>query len=215
MAATEFANVHLLDHPLIRHKMSELRDRDTSVRDFRALVREIAMLMTYEATRDLPTVSRRIATPLAETEGTLVVEDDVVVVPILRAGLAMAEGLLALIPGARVGHIGVYRDHATLEVHEYLVRLPPIAAQSFILVDPMLATANSTLHAIRVLVDRGVAIARIRLMALLAAPEGVSALARAHPTLPIYLAALDQGLNAQGYIVPGLGDAGDRLFGTT
>jgi uracil phosphoribosyltransferase len=213
--AAEITNLRLLDHPLIRHKMSQLRDRSTSVRDFRALVRELAMLMTYEATRDLRTSTRRVETPLAVTEGTLVVEDEIVVVPILRAGLAMAEGLLALIPGARVGHIGVYRDHATLEVHEYLVRLPPIADQTFILVDPMLATANSTLHALEVLRERGVAPTRLRLMALLAAPEGVQALARAHPTLPIYLAALDRGLNDQGYIVPGLGDAGDRLFGTT
>jgi uracil phosphoribosyltransferase len=213
--AAEITNLRLLDHPLIRHKMSQLRDRSTSVRDFRALVRELAMLMTYEATRDLRTSTRRVETPLAVTEGTLVVEDEIVVVPILRAGLAMAEGLLALIPGARVGHIGVYRDHATLEVHEYLVRLTPIADQTFILVDPMLATANSTLHALEVLRERGVAPTRLRLMALLAAPEGVQALARAHPTLPIYLAALDRGLNDQGYIVPGLGDAGDRLFGTT
>ncbi|MBM3505197.1 MAG: uracil phosphoribosyltransferase [Alphaproteobacteria bacterium] len=210
-----FSNVHLLSHPLIAHKLNQLRDRATSVRDFRALVRELALLMAFEATRNLPTERRSIETPLARTEGLFVDEDQVVIVPILRAGLTMAEGMVTLIPGARIGHIGVYRDHDTLAIHEYLVRLPPIGRQTFIIVDPMLATANSTLHALKVLNDHGVPDERLRLMSLVTAPEGVRALATAHPRLAIYIAAIDQGLNEKGYIVPGLGDAGDRLFGTT
>ncbi len=209
-----FANLHILDHPLIVHKLSLMRDSATPTKDFRQLLKEIGLLMGYEVTRDLPVRREPIETPVAETEGEFIAGKKVAIVPILRAGLGMADGLMELMPSARVGHIGVYRDPKTLQAVEYMVKLPEVEGRTFIVVDPMLATGNSAVHAINVLNRKGVADADIRFMALVAAPEGVRTLEKAHPTVPIYVAALDEKLDDHAYIVPGLGDAGDRLFGT-
>ena len=211
---TKFDNLHVLDHPLIAHKLSLMRRRDTPTKDFRQLLMEISLLMGYEITRDLPVRSEPIETPVAATTGKFIAGKKVAVVPILRAGLGMADGLLELMPSARVGHIGVYRDPETLRPVEYLVKLPEVSGRTFILVDPMLATGNSAVHAIDVLNQRGVEDANIRFLALVAAPEGVTTIEAAHPGVAIYVAALDERLNEHAYIVPGLGDAGDRLFGT-
>ena len=211
---TNFANLKVLDHPLIAHKLSLMRRRDTATKDFRQLLREISLLMGYEVTRDLPVRSEPIETPVAATQGDFIAGKKVAVVPILRAGLGMADGLLELMPSARVGHIGVYRDPDTLQAVEYLVKLPAVAGRTFILVDPMLATGNSAVHAIDVLNKHGVDDANIRFLALVAAPEGVGTVEAAHRHVAIFVAALDARLNDHAYIVPGLGDAGDRLFGT-
>ena len=206
--------LNVLDHPLIAHKLSLMRDVACSTKDFRTLLKEIGLLMGYELTRDLPVRYEKVTTPVAETMGRFIAGKKVAIVPILRAGLGMADGLLELMPSARVGHVGVYRDPESLEAIEYLVKLPETEGRLFIVVDPMLATGNSAVHALDVLNKRGVADENIRFMALVAAPEGVARLAETHPNVSIFVAALDERLNDHAYIVPGLGDAGDRLFGT-
>ncbi|MDA1057457.1 MAG: uracil phosphoribosyltransferase [Proteobacteria bacterium] len=206
--------LNVLDHPLIAHKLSLMRDVTCSTKDFRTLLKEISLLMGYELTRDLPVRHQKVTTPVAETMGRFIAGKKVAIVPILRAGLGMADGLLELMPSARIGHIGVYRDPDTLQPVEYLVKLPEVEGRLFIVVDPMLATGNSAVYALDVLNKRGVADENIRFMALVAAPEGVARLTAAHPSVNIFVAALDEKLNDHAYIVPGLGDAGDRLFGT-
>lgn len=209
-----FPKLHILDHPLIQHKLTHMRDKDTSTRTFRELLREITLLMGYEITRNLPLTTVRIATPLQSIDAPVIAGKKLVVVPVLRAGIGMSDGLLELVPSARVGHIGVYRDPATHRPVEYLVRLPDLAERDFILCDPMLATGNSAVHAVDVLKKRGVGDDQIVFMALVAAPEGVQVFQDAHPNVKVYVASLDSHLNEHAYIVPGLGDAGDRLFGT-
>ncbi|HCN89207.1 MAG TPA: uracil phosphoribosyltransferase [Oxalobacteraceae bacterium] len=209
-----FPKLFILDHPLIQHKLSHMRAKSTSTRTFRELLREITLLMGYEITRDLPLTTERIDTPLASMEAPVIAGKKLAVVPVLRAGIGMSDGLLDLLPSARVGHIGVYRDPDTLLPVEYLVRLPDLAERTFIVCDPMVATGHSAVHAIDTLKKRGVADAQIVFLALVAAPEGVQAFQEAHPNVKLYVAALDSHLNEHAYIVPGLGDAGDRLFGT-
>ncbi|HEU4623073.1 MAG TPA: uracil phosphoribosyltransferase [Burkholderiaceae bacterium] len=210
---SRFPQLFVLDHPLIQHKLSHMRDRTTSTRTFRTLLRELTLLMGYELTRDLPLTTERIETPLAPMDAPVIAGRKLAIVPVLRAGIGMADGLLELIPSARVGHVGVYRDAAHAPV-EYYVRLPEIDGRQFIVVDPMIGTGGSAIHAVGVLRERGVAARDIRFLALVASPEGMSAFAAAHPDVPVYVAALDERLDANAYIVPGLGDAGDRLFGT-
>jgi uracil phosphoribosyltransferase len=211
----EFGSFFVLDHPLIQHKLSLMRDRRQSSSTFRTLLREIAMLMGYEITRALPLEQVPIETPMAPCEAPMLAGKKPVIVPVLRAGLGMADGLLDLMPSARVGHIGMYRDPATLMPVEYVVRLPgAMGERDFFLVDPMLATGGSAAHGVDVLLRHGADPARIRYMALVAAPEGARAFRARHPDIPVYVAALDSHLNDHGYIVPGLGDAGDRQFGT-
>jgi uracil phosphoribosyltransferase len=208
-----FPLLHILDHPLIQHKLTHMRDQHTSTRTFRQLLREITLLMGYEITRDLPLALQTVTTPLTTIEAPVIAGKKLAIVPVLRAGIGMSDGLLDLIPSARVGHIGVYRadDHRPVE---YLVRLPDLEDRTFILCDPMLATGYSAVHAVEVLKSRGVAGADILFMALVAAPEGVTVFTEAHPDVKLYVASLDSHLNEHAYIVPGLGDAGDRLFGT-
>ncbi|HET7425486.1 MAG TPA: uracil phosphoribosyltransferase [Gemmatimonadales bacterium] len=213
MPAAQFANLTVLDHPLIQHKLSILRDRETSTRDFKQLVSEIAMLMAYEATKDLPTEPVDIETPLERMTGRQVSGKKLTLVPILRAGLGMVEGIAALIPSARVGHIGLYRDHDTLKPVDYYFKIPAAEVErDFYLLDPMLATGGSAVAAVGALKDAGAR--RIRFLSVVAAPEGVRRMLEAHPDVHIFTAALDRQLNEVGYILPGLGDAGDRLFGT-
>jgi uracil phosphoribosyltransferase len=213
MPAAQFANLTVLDHPLIQHKLSILRDRETSTRDFKQLVSEIAMLMAYEATKDLPTEPVEIETPLERMTGRQVSGKKLTLVPILRAGLGMVEGIAQLIPSARVGHIGLYRDHDTLKPIDYYFKIPAAEVErDFYVLDPMLATGGSAVAAVGALKDAGAR--RIRFLSVVAAPEGVSRMLEAHPDVRIFTAALDRQLNGQGYILPGLGDAGDRLFGT-
>lgn len=203
----------VVDHPLVQHKLTKLRDRETSTKQFRELVDEIALLMTYEVTRDLDVTPTAVATPLEPMTGQRVQGKKLVLVPILRAGLGMVEAGLRLIPSARVGHVGLYRDEETLEPVEYYCRIPPKPEDRlFVVLDPMLATGGSASAAIRILKERGAS--RIRLACLVAAPEGVERLARDHPDVPVFAAALDRELDDHGYILPGLGDAGDRMFGT-
>lgn len=209
-----FPNLFILDHPLIQHKLSHMRDKQTSTRTFRQLLRELTLLMGYELTRDLPLTHKRIETPLQAIEAPVIAGKKLAVVPVLRAGMGMSDGLLELIPSARVGHIGVYRDHDTHQPIEYLVRLPDLEERTFIICDPMLATGNSAVHAVDVLRQRGVTQQRIIFLALVAAPEGVTVFQAAHPDVKLYVAALDSHLDENAYIVPGLGDAGDRVFGT-
>lgn len=202
----------VLDHPLIRHKMALLRDAATSSRDFKQLVGEIAALMTYEVTRDLPTEPVEVVTPLETTRGDRVARK-IALVPILRAGLGMVEGIVQLIPNARVGHIGLYRDHDTLKPVSYYFKVPmPVADHWFFVLDPMLATGGSAIAAMNELKRAGAI--HLALLCIVAAPEGVTAFTAAHPDVPVFAAALDRQLNEHGYILPGLGDAGDRLFGT-
>lgn len=208
-----FPTLHILDHPLIQHKLSHMRDKTTSTRTFRQLLNELTLLMGYEITRDLPLATQTIETPLASMQAPVIAGKKVAVVPVLRAGLGMADGLMELIPSARQGHIGLYRGPDNQPV-EYYVRLPEIEGRLFIVCDPMLATGNSATHAVDVLIKRGVSPDAIRFLALVAAPEGVAVFARHHPTVPVYVAALDSHLDRNAYIVPGLGDAGDRIFGT-
>ncbi len=210
----EFPNLYVADHPLILHKMSLIRDSSCGKAQFRELLREIALLMGYELTRSLPLTTRQIQTPLAMMNAPVLDGKKPAIVPVLRAGLGMAEGLEELMPGARVGHIGLYRDHDTKQPVEYLVKLPDPEGRIFILVDPMLATGNSAKYAIDVLVRHGARLENIRFMALVAAPEGVKVLLKHYPQIPVFVAALDSHLNENAYIVPGLGDAGDRMFGT-
>ena len=210
----EFPNLRLLDHPLILHKLTLLRERSTPTAQFRLLMREIAMLMAYEVTRDLPLVARRIETPRGTLDGPAIAGKKLVVVPILRAGLGLADGLYEVMPSARVGHVGVYRDETTKQPIEYMVRLPDLTGRQVILVDPMVATGNSLVYALDLLNRRGVADSRIRIMALVAAPEGMARVAERHPTVAVFAASLDERLDDDAFIVPGLGDAGDRQFGT-
>ena len=210
----EFSTLHVIDHPMIRHKLSLMRDKRSPTILFRQLLREIALLMGYELTRNLPVTTERIETPLTVMEAPVIAGKKVVIVSILRAGLGMADGLLDLIPSARMGHIGLYRDPTTKRPVEYFVKLPEPEGRLFIICDPMLATGHSAVAAVDILNKRGVADSSIRFMALVAAPEGVRVFVKAHPTVPVYAAALDDHLNDHAYIVPGLGDAGDRLFGT-
>ena len=202
--------VNIIDHPLIQHKLTIMRKKETSSADFRKLLEEITMLMGYEATRDLPLED--VETPIQKTVGKRLTGKKIAIVPVLRAGFGMVQGLLDLIPSARIGVIGLYRDPETLKPVEYYCKLPNIENRSFIIVDPMLATGGSSVAAIQMLKDRGVK--DIRLMCLVAAPEGVDTVNKAHPDVKIYTAAVDECLNEHGYIVPGLGDAGDRIFGT-
>jgi len=212
MAYPGFPNLTVLDHPLIQHKLALLRNFHTPTRDFRQLVSEIAMLMTYEVTRDLPTEAVEVQTPLEVTTGRMVAGKKLTLVPILRAGLGMVEGISQLIPSARIGHIGLYRDHDTLKPVSYYFKVPAGTGRDFFLLDPMLATGGSAAAATQQLKDAGAA--RIRFLCLVAAPEGVRAMGEAHPDVPVFAAALDRQLNDHGYILPGLGDAGDRIFGT-
>lgn len=212
--SSEFPNLHVLNHPLIQHKLTLMRDITTSTRTFRELLKEIALLMGYEVTRDLPLTYEEIETPLTKMKAPVIAGKKLAVVPILRAGIGMADGLLQLVPSARVGHIGLYRDPKTLKPVEYLVKLPPVDDRLFILVDPMLATGNSAAAAVDTLLKNGVPENKIVFLALVAAPEGVRVFTNLHPTVPVYVASLDEKLNDHGYILPGLGDAGDRLFGT-
>ncbi|QQS12398.1 MAG: uracil phosphoribosyltransferase [Rhodospirillales bacterium] len=206
-------NVTVVDHPLVQHKLSILRDRETSTTNFRRLLREIALLLGYEVTRDLPLTRQRIETPVAAMDAPFIDGKKLVIVPILRAGLGLADGLLDLVPSARVGHIGLYRDPETKAAVEYYFRMPEDAAERLALVcDPMLATANSSIAAVDLL--KGAGVRRIKLLCVLAAPEGVAAFGAAHPDVPVTVAAIDERLNDHAYIVPGLGDAGDRMYGT-
>ncbi|MDP3671682.1 MAG: uracil phosphoribosyltransferase [Telluria sp.] len=209
-----FPKLFILDHPLIQHKLSHMRERDTSTRTFRELLKEITLLMGYEITRALPMTTRRIETPLETIDAPVIAGKKLAIVPILRAGIGMSDGLLELVPSARVGHIGVFRDPQTLQPVEYLVRLPDTQERIFILCDPMVATGNSAVYAVDVLKKRGVSDEQIIFLALVAVPEGVSVFQTAHPKVKMYVASLDSHLNDHAYIVPGLGDAGDRIFGT-
>ena len=207
------AELHIIDHPLIQHKLTIMRKSDTGSKDFRELLSEIAMLMGYELTRDLALEDVEIETPICKTVGKKLAGKKLAIVPILRAGLGMVDGLLELIPAARVGHIGLYRDPETHLPVEYYCKLPPdVAHRTVILVDPMLATGGSSSDALTKLKEKGVT--DVKLMCLVGAPEGVKKVQEDHPDVPIYLAALDEKLNEHAYIVPGLGDAGDRIFGT-
>jgi uracil phosphoribosyltransferase len=213
MAHADFPNLTLLTHPLIRHKLTLLRDKRTTTKDFKQLASEIAMLMAYEVTQDLPLEPVDVETPLERTTGVQVAGKKLTLVPILRAGLGMVEGIAQLIPSARVGHIGLYRDPDTLQPVDYYFKIPSAEQdRAFFVLDPMLATGGSAVAAVTALKKAGAT--RIRFLSLVAAPEGVQAMLRAHPDVPVYAAALDRQLNAHGYILPGLGDAGDRLFGT-
>ena len=209
----EFPTLRVVDHPLVQHKVTLLRDRATPTKIFKELVDEIATLMAYEATSDLPLEPAPVETPLEATTGQRVMGKKLTLVPILRAGLGMVEGICRLVPSARVGHIGLYRDHDTLEPVDYYFKVPSDAEErDFFLLDPMLATGGSAVAAVTSLKRAGAA--RVRFLCLVAAPEGVRRLADAHPDVVVFCAALDRQLNEHGYILPGLGDAGDRLFGT-
>ena len=210
----DFPALTLVDHPLIQHKLTHMRMKERSNDGFRTLLKEISLLMGFEITRDLQLTTRRIETPMEVMDAPVLAGDQVALVSILRAGLGMVDGLRQLIPSALEGHIGLYRDDDTKQPVEYLVRLPMAKDRPFFLVDPMLATGNSASYAIGILNRHGVRDADIRLMILVAAPEGVRNLMLAHPEVRIFAAALDRQLNHQAFILPGLGDAGDRLFGT-
>ena len=203
----------VMDHPLIAHKISYIRREDVGTKEFREMISEIAQLMCYEATRDLKTEDVKIKTPVAEMTGKMLTGKKLAIVPILRAGLGMVDGMLSLIPTAKVGHIGLYRDPETLEPVEYYCKLPADCGEREVfVVDPMLATGGSSASAIRILKEKGVR--HISFLCILAAPEGLKRMRQEHPDIDIYIGALDDGLNDRGYIVPGLGDAGDRIFGT-
>ena len=207
------SNVHVLDHPLIQHKLTIMRQPTTGPKEFRELLEEISMLMVYEVTRDLPTIDVEIETPICKTTQKMLAGKKLGIVPILRAGLGMVDGIMNMIPACRIGHIGLYRDPETLEPVEYYCKLPADAEErELILLDPMLATGGSAADAITLIKKRGCN--HIRLVNLIAAPEGIAKVQAAHPDVDIYVAGLDERLNDHGYIVPGLGDAGDRLFGT-
>ena len=207
------AQIHVMDHPLILHKLSLMRDRQTGVKEFREATREIAMLMCYEATRDLPLMNVETVTPMEKTTTQVIAGRKLAFVPILRAGLGMVDGMLSMVPSAKVGHIGLYRDHDTLKPVEYYNKLPQdIEERDVIVLDPMLATGGSAIDAITI-VKRSHP-KSIKFLCVIAAPEGLKALTEAHPDVQIYCAAVDRCLNENGYILPGLGDAGDRIFGT-
>lgn len=206
-------NVFCIDHPLIQHKVSRLRNEETGSKEFRELVTEISRLISYEATRDLQLEDHQIMTPIGPAVGKKIAGKNLSIIPILRAGLGMVDGMLDLVPTAKVGHVGLYRDPETLEPVEYYCKLPnDIASRQLFVLDPMLATGGSAVAAIQFIKDRGGV--NIKFLCLIAAPEGVKKLQEAHPDVTIYVACLDERLDEHGYIVPGLGDAGDRLFGT-
>lgn len=207
------ANVFIMDHPLIQHKIGLIRKKDTGTKDFRQTISEIAMLICYEATRELKLSDVEIETPICKTVAKELSGKKMAIVPILRAGLGMVDGMLTLIPAAKVGHIGLYRDPETLKPVEYYCKLPADCAEREVfVVDPMLATGGSSVAAIRMLKEKGCR--NIHFMCIIAAPEGIEAMKEAHPDVDVYVGALDERLNDHGYIVPGLGDAGDRIFGT-
>jgi len=207
------SRVHLIDHPLIQHKLTFIRDKNTGSKDFRDLVSEVATLMAYEVTRDFPLEDAEVETPIGRARTKVIAGKKVGIIAILRAGLGMVDGMLRLIPAAKVGHIGIYRDPETLKPVDYYCKLPPdVSERDLIVVDPMLATGGSATAAIRFLKERGAV--NIKLMVLIAAPEGIKMVQEHHPDVDIFTAAIDERLNSHGYIVPGLGDAGDRLFGT-
>ncbi|MBO5215543.1 MAG: uracil phosphoribosyltransferase [Clostridia bacterium] len=209
----DYPNVTIFNHPLIKHKIAILRDKETSMKEFRELIEEITTLMTYESFKDVPTEEKTVTTPLETCVQQVIVDNSVVIVPILRAGLGMVNGVHVLFPSARVGHIGMYRNEETLEPCEYYCKLPEGIADKFVIVvDPMLATGGSACDAIDLLKKRGCT--KIKVMAIIGAPEGVTKLAETHPDVDVYVSTLDRCLNENGYILPGLGDAGDRLFGT-
>mgnify|MGYP002709793979 FL=1 len=206
-------NVTVIDHPLVQHKLSYLRDTKTGSKEFRELVSELAMLLTYEATRDLPLEEITVHTPVADAKSYVLAGKKLGIVPILRAGLGMVEGMMSLVPAAKVGHIGMYRDPDTLQPVDYYCKLPADASErDMLIVDPMLATGGSAVEGINVVKRAGCK--NIKLVCLIAAPEGIQVVQKAHPDVDIFVASVDQCLNDHGYIVPGLGDAGDRLFGT-
>ena len=207
------SKVHVFDHPLIQHKLSILRDKNTSVKEFREIISEISMLMCYEATRDLPVEEIQVETPVDTATCYQIAGKKLAIVPILRAGLGMVDGMVSMMPNVKVGHIGLFRDPETLEPVKYYFKMPQdISERDVIVVDPMLATGGSAVAAVTFLKEAGAR--HIKLMDIIAAPEGVEAMQKAHPDVDIYVAALDDHLNDHGYIVPGLGDAGDRIFGT-
>ena len=206
-------NVHVMDHPLVHHKLAVMRNKDTSVKEFRELVSEVAGLMCYEATRNLPTVDVKVETPVGTANCKMLAGKKLAIVPVLRAGLGMVDNMVALIPSAKIGHIGLYRDPETHKPVEYYCKLPEdIESRQVYVVDPMLATGGSAVAAINFLKQRGCK--NIIMMNIIGCPEGVAAVQAAHPDVEIYLAAMDEKLNERAYIVPGLGDAGDRIFGT-
>ena len=205
--------VNILDHPLIQHKLTQIRQKDTSTTQFRQMINEIGGLMVYEITRDLPLEQIEIETPVAKTKANVIAGKKMVVVPILRAGLGMVDGILQMIPSARIGHIGIFRDEETLQPVEYFAKFPEeLDQRDIFIVDPMLATGGSAIAAINSIKQRGAK--NIKLVCLVGAPEGVKAINEANPDVTVYLASFDEKLNEKGYIVPGLGDAGDRIFGT-
>ena len=209
----ENKKVFILDHPLIRHKLALIRNKETNTKQFREIIKEIAMLMAYESFKEVPTQEIIVETPLETVKQTVVKENSIAIVPILRAGLGMVDGILSLFPSAKVGHIGLYRNEETLEPQEYYCKLPvDIEEKVVMVVDPMLATGGSAVDAIKMLKKRGCK--KIKFLAIIAAPEGVEKVATAHPDVEIYISTLDRCLNDHGYILPGLGDAGDRIFGT-
>ena len=209
----EYQNVHILDHPLIRHKLAIIRNKETNTKQFRDIISELATLLAYESFKDVPTQEIEVETPLETVKQTVVKENSIAIVPILRAGLGMVDGILSLFPAAKVGHIGLYRNEETLEPCEYYCKLPVgIEDKVVMVVDPMLATGGSACDAIKMLKKRGCK--RIKLMSIIAAPVGVEKVAEEHPDVEVYVSTLDRCLNEHGYILPGLGDAGDRIFGT-
>ena len=205
--------LHIVDHPLVAHKLTILRDKNTSTKDFRELVSEIGMLLTYEATRDLPLTEKAVETPICSTIAPTLKGKKFAVVPILRAGLGLVDGVLRMVPSARVGHIGLYRDEETLEPVKYFCKMPKdVAERDILIVDPMLATGGSAVAAVNFIKEHGGK--KIKFMSIIAAPEGLERLHRAHPDIQIYVGHVDRCLNENAYICPGLGDAGDRIFGT-
>lgn len=210
---TEFSNLHIVKHPLVQHKLSLLRDKNTSKKIFSELVKEITMLLAYEATKDLPTMTKKIETPLEECEATILSGKKPVIFPILRAGIGMVDGFLALMPAARIGHIGLFRNEETLKPEFYFFKVPPNSQdRHFFVCDPMLATGGSAIEALRRLKAQG--ITKITFVCIVAAPEGIKRFNKEFADIPLFTASLDRQLNDHGYILPGLGDAGDRLFGT-
>lgn len=215
MPHSEFKNLHIVDHPIVQDRLSRLRKIETNTEDFRRWLREIAVLMTYEATRDLPMEAQNITTPVTKTQAKFLKNAEPVIIPILRAGLGLSDGVKDVLTSASFGHIGVYRDEETKRPVEYLVKLPPeVLERDVIVVDPMLATGYSMKYALDALMKKGVSKSQIKIMLLVATPEGLRVLQEEYSDIPIFTASLDEGLNEDCFIVPGLGDAGDRIFGT-